>query len=53
MGCGCGKKTNVIRNQKRSTNSQTKVTAEAAKAARKNRLKKIKITATKRSAPKK
>lgn len=53
MGCGCGKKSSVIRDQKRSTNSKSKISAAAAKAARKNRLKKIKITATKRVAPKK
>ena len=53
MGCGCGKKSNVVRGQSRSTNSQKKANAAAAKAARKNRLKKIKITATKRTAPKK
>jgi hypothetical protein len=57
MGCGCNKKRNVIRNSGSGTangsNSAKNNVAEANKAARKDRLKKIKISATKRTAPKK
>jgi len=53
MGCGCGKKTNSIRMSNSNKASQTKKAAANAKEARKNRLKMIRINATKKAAPRK
>ena len=49
MGCGCGKKTNAIRQASNRNVKSTKLDREA----RKKNLKMIRVNATKREAPKK
>lgn len=52
MGCGCGKSSNVIRRDSGKA-KKAAVRDAVAKTARKNRLKMIRVKATKRVTPKK
>jgi len=49
MGCGCGKKSNAIRQARNNNVKSTKLEREA----RKKTLKMIRVNATKKQAPKK
>jgi hypothetical protein len=52
MGCGCGKKTNVIRQSTKNNSSAAKST-KLDREARKKTLKMIRVNASKRQAPNK
>ena len=51
MGCGCGKKTNVIRQSSSKKNNIKNTNLD--RESRKRELKMIRVNATKRQAPKK